>query len=1280
MISIQTNVNSLVAQQNLNVNSAFQSKTIAQLTSGYRINQSGDDAAGLAVANKFRSTVAELTQGVANGNDATAQLQIMDGGMSNISMILDRLKTLATQSASGTFTGNRTTVNAEFQNDLLEIDRQAQSIGLDSGGLFAKNLNVFLGQGSGSSSLMNGVVTLGLVNSAVDSQALGMKGLQAVGGSADLGTGTTSVASIVADPTNLSTEAAPGYASFSFAGAGFSDANKVKVQVNLSGVSDTASLVTAFNAAIASAGTGSPQALAFAKANIVASVVTDGNGQHLGFTSSTSAFQVQAGDQMANAMLGNFLSGSTGAAIKTTVTGETTDAVTNTFAPDATGVTVRIQGSGLASPVNLTVATGGLVGAAITSLQGQVSSNAQLQAAGISLAVVSNKLVFTSATGETLNVMATGDKTNQLGLGAFTRSSASTTAVDYNTITGSAAYSNAGAVTNDNASMQISINGAAASDVSVNLASTALGATKATTTTSTALTTANIETLNGKVLTVSVDGIAASTAAITGSSGASINGTVDFRGANLAIAAATTSARTASAAVTATNWSTTPDSFTVSVNGAAAQTIYLQGLNYTQTAGNDTTLVNMINDQLKGATASVSGAHVLTFTAAAAGAGAGGGIVIGGSAAGALDGGGNWNTGLVTGADGNNQLLISTNVAGYTTPATITIGNGNYDNGASHTDIVATLNAQLLAQGLQNAGGTAGVIASLNGSGQVTFTTSSLGAGSWVSVAAPAAGVASSALGTLGITAATHIGTDSSAANILSQIQSAIDTAVAGTGTNAGATVTLDGGNHLVITNNNAGAGHTVSVLSGTAVTVGPLDAGTTAVGTDLTGAQLASAFNQQFALDTSLQKAQLTASWNGTQLTVASGNSTNFRVNSGITNTASVTGSGDLSTAGNAWTGSPRTFRISVDGGALSSDISLATNQATAALALSYIQAQMVAAGISATAAGGAHATMDSSNHLIITSNTVGSTASIQVAAGAGGTSALTGLGLGTKAAHADANLGLGSSGASFTSGAITAGGASANLTSTAPKNYVVDAGGASQALLNGTTALAFNALAYGNDSQALTLSANDANGNQQSITITLKNLATGAQTDNRAGRNIDQAVSYINQQLQASNNETLQKIVAVKEDVSGVDKINFISSLASFNVGVGSTANATDGVNSGASTNVAAATVGAGANMAVDTQAGAEAAVTALAGAIAKLGSAQAAVGKGQNQLTYAVNLAQSQITNFSAAESAIRDANVAQQAANLSKAQVLSQASIAAMAQANSAPQAVLSLLRG
>jgi flagellin len=228
-------------------------------------------------------------------------------------------------------------------------------------------------------------------------------------------------------------------------------------------------------------------------------------------------------------------------------------------------------------------------------------------------------------------------------------------------------------------------------------------------------------------------------------------------------------------------------------------------------------------------------------------------------------------------------------------------------------------------------------------------------------------------------------------------------------------------------------------------------------------------------------------------------------------------------------------------------------------------------------------------------------------------------------------------------------------------------------------STALSFKAMTYGSDKQALTFSATDSNGTLETQTITLQNNAS----TNRAGVSIDSAVAFINQQLQQSTSTpALQKIVAVKEKVGGAEQINFVSSLSAFTVGVSATAN-TDGLNYTAgvqATQVKSATNGTGANMDVSTQAGAQAAVTAIATAVAKLGSAQAAVGKGENELGYAINLASSQITNFSAAESQIRDANVAQQAANLSKAQVLSQASIAAMAQANSAPQAVLSLLRG
>src|ERR1035438_3091634 len=149
MLSIQTNVNSLNAQQNLSTNSQFMSRTIQQLTSGYRINSSGDDAAGLAVANQIRDNISQVTQGVANGNNGVAQLQIMDGGISNLSQILDGMQTLAAESASSSFTGDRTVLNNEFQTDISEINRQAQAIGLNTGGTFAQNMAVYLGGGQG---------------------------------------------------------------------------------------------------------------------------------------------------------------------------------------------------------------------------------------------------------------------------------------------------------------------------------------------------------------------------------------------------------------------------------------------------------------------------------------------------------------------------------------------------------------------------------------------------------------------------------------------------------------------------------------------------------------------------------------------------------------------------------------------------------------------------------------------------------------------------------------------------------------------------------------------------------------------------------------------------------------------------------------------------------------------------------------------------------------------------------------------------------------------------
>lgn len=171
--TIQTNVDSLVALENLRVNSDFQSQTIRRLTSGYRINKSGDDAAGLAVANQYRSNVAELTQGVRNANDGISTLQTVDGGLNNISRLLDRMKSLAAQSASDTFQGDRATLDAEFQTLITEIDRQAANIGLDTGGTNnTAALNVYIGGGGAVQA--NSQITIDLTSAVVDSAGLGI--------------------------------------------------------------------------------------------------------------------------------------------------------------------------------------------------------------------------------------------------------------------------------------------------------------------------------------------------------------------------------------------------------------------------------------------------------------------------------------------------------------------------------------------------------------------------------------------------------------------------------------------------------------------------------------------------------------------------------------------------------------------------------------------------------------------------------------------------------------------------------------------------------------------------------------------------------------------------------------------------------------------------------------------------------------------------------------------------------------------------------------------------
>jgi flagellin len=703
--SINTNVASLEAQQYLNINSAFQNQTIEEVTSGLRIVQSGNDAAGLAIANGFRSDEAVLTQGIQNANNGLSQLQIIDGGMDNISQLLDRASTLATESATGTFTGNRNVLNSEFQSVLTEINRQAQAIGLNTGGTFAKDLSVFIGGGQGPTgvaAIQNGTVSLDLSRSTIDTKSLGLEGVQASGVSGtDLGPGseTTSVADILANPAN--TTSSSGYTDFYISGPGFSAANRIQVQVNLSSVTDSETLVTAVNDAIQNAGNATTQsATAFKNSNITASVVTDSQGrEQLSFSSSSTSFQVKAGDEMANALMGNFgakavMTGATTgnfvtlaaadalqfsfnggpltsfsmAGTETNATGvaatldanaaftanavagtTTSGALTITSLNDAGGSTitvgstnaatvlglsgtvsvnpstgkslgesvtatlgattttatlagtvVRVQGGGLASPVDITLAatdTDQALG--VADLLNQVNNNTALQAVGITASSSNGQLVFSSNGGQSFNVSAVGDSTNELGLGNYLASGAS---FNYTTITAANAIVT-GATTDvldisvaGGLAQQISVTGFAA-DTATDLAgllNTALGANA---TINASGITASVNAGNHIVLT-STNGTVFRVAEGTGTAANQVLGFAGAALGNTLTAGAHTGAGGTAFTGDAGSFSTTPASSTNDIyfdaGGSAATSIFQ--FNPIENGQDDQTLSIAAND------------------------------------------------------------------------------------------------------------------------------------------------------------------------------------------------------------------------------------------------------------------------------------------------------------------------------------------------------------------------------------------------------------------------------------------------------------------------------------------------------------------------------------------------------------------------------------------------------------------------------------------------------------------------------------------------------------
>lgn len=139
-LRIRTNVSSLQAQRYLTNNNNNLGSSYQKLSSGHRINQSKDDAAGLAISEKLRGTIRGQNQAKRNANDAISMVQIAEGGMQEMSNILIRMRELSVQSASDTVGDQeRGFLNREYTQLADEIDRIAATTEFNGNKFFVPN-------------------------------------------------------------------------------------------------------------------------------------------------------------------------------------------------------------------------------------------------------------------------------------------------------------------------------------------------------------------------------------------------------------------------------------------------------------------------------------------------------------------------------------------------------------------------------------------------------------------------------------------------------------------------------------------------------------------------------------------------------------------------------------------------------------------------------------------------------------------------------------------------------------------------------------------------------------------------------------------------------------------------------------------------------------------------------------------------------------------------------------------------------------------------------------
>jgi len=173
-ISLLNNISALQAENQLNQTANNLQSTLFQLSSGSRLNSGADDPAGLEIANGLEANITALNQSATNANEGVGLAQTADGALAQVTNLLNRATTLATEAANGTNTGQQLiALDTEYTSIKAEIDQIGLNTTYNGTSVFTGGTtSIFLSDGGASETLAT--ATIGINAGTISSAGLGL--------------------------------------------------------------------------------------------------------------------------------------------------------------------------------------------------------------------------------------------------------------------------------------------------------------------------------------------------------------------------------------------------------------------------------------------------------------------------------------------------------------------------------------------------------------------------------------------------------------------------------------------------------------------------------------------------------------------------------------------------------------------------------------------------------------------------------------------------------------------------------------------------------------------------------------------------------------------------------------------------------------------------------------------------------------------------------------------------------------------------------------------------